>query len=77
MLKTITFFISAKTPLKAIGNSNFLTPDAKLTFFRLKQAFIEVLIFYHFNSECYIGIQIDASNYSIDDILSQLISKSG
>ena len=53
---------------------DFLTPRAKLTFTKLRQAFLKALIFYHFNPECYIWIEIDASGYAIGGVLSQLTS---
>ena len=78
MLKTTTSFPSdaERTP-KAPGNSNFLTPEAKLAFLRLRQAFTEASILYHFDPEQYIWMETDASGYAIDGILSQLTPESG
>ena len=65
-----------RTP-KAPGNSNFLTPKAKLAFSRLRQAFTKAPILYHFDPERYIRIEIDSSDYAIGGILSQLTPDSG
>ena len=73
MLKTT----SNRTPPKSADNSSFLTPGAKLAFSRLRQAFTEAPILHHFNSECYIQIETDASGYAIGGILSQLTPESG
>lgn len=77
MLKTTTFLINAKTLLKVIGNSHFLTPKAKLAFFQLRQAFIKAFIRHHFDPERYIWIETDDFGYVIGSILSQLTPKSG
>ena len=71
MLK-ITISSSAdgeRTP-KAPGNSNFLTPKAKLAFLRLRQAFSKASILHHFDPKCYIQNETDAFGYAIDGILS-------
>ena len=44
---------------KAIGFLDFLTPRAKLAFTILRQAFFKALIFYYFNSEYHIWIEMD------------------
>ena len=71
MLKTINSSLAKaeKTP-KALDNSNFLPPEAKLAFSRLKQAFTKAPILHHFDSKCYIWIETDASHYAIGGILS-------
>ena len=53
----------------AIG---YLTLDAKRAFTQLSQAFTIAPIFQHFDSECHIRIETNASNYAINGILSQL-----
>ena len=58
---------------KAVG-SDFLTLGAKLTFTKLRQAFIKAPILYYFNPECHIRIETDASGYAISGDLSQLTS---
>ena len=50
----------------------FIIPDARTAFNRLQLAFTESLILWHFDLECYIGIEIDASSYAISKVLSQL-----
>ena len=72
ILKTISIGIT----LKATDNSSFLTLKAKLAFFQLKKAFIEVSILYYFHPKHYIHIEINTFDYIIDDILRQLISES-
>ena len=56
----------------AIGEPNFLTPDAKKAFNHLQLAFIKVPILRHFDSKCHIWIETDASGYAISGVLSQL-----
>ena len=56
----------------ATRESNFLIPDAKKVFNYLRLAFIEALIFRHFDSKSHIRIETDASSYAIDGVLSQL-----
>ena len=78
MLKTTTSSpADAERTPKAPGNSNFLTPEAKLAFSRLRQAFTEAPILHHFDPERYIRIETDASGYAIGGILSQLTPESG
>ena len=50
----------------------FLTPDARTAFNCLRLAFSEALILRHFDPECHIRIETDASGYAIDGVLSQL-----
>ena len=57
---------------KTIGSLDFLIFKAKLTFTKLKQAFLKVPILHHFDPECHIQIEIDVSGYAIDGVLSQL-----
>ena len=45
-----------RTP-KAPANSNFLTPEAKLAFSRLRQAFTKVPILHHIDPERYIRME--------------------
>ena len=49
---------------------DFFTPRARLVFTKLKQAFLKALIFYHFNPERYIRIEIDIFGYAISGVLS-------
>ena len=50
--------------------SDFLTLRAKLAFTKLKQAFLKALILLHFDPECHIWIEADASGYTIGGVLS-------
>ena len=52
MLKT-----TARISSRAADNSSFLTSEAKLAFLRLRQAFTEAPILYHFDLECNIQIE--------------------
>ena len=54
---------------------SFLTPKARAAFNRLWLAFTKAPIFWYFNPECHIWIEIDASRYAIGGVLSQLASK--
>ena len=53
---------------------SFLTPNARTAFNCLQLAFIKAPIFWHFNPEYYIWIEIDALDYAIGRVLSQLTS---
>ena len=52
----------------------FLTPNAKIAFNCLRLAFTKALIFWRFDPECHIWIEIDALGYAISEMLSQLTS---
>ena len=41
---------------KTVGSSNFLTFEARLAFIELRQAFLKLLIFHHFDPKYYILI---------------------
>ena len=56
----------------ATGEPNFLTPNAKKAFNYLRLGFIKVPILRHFDLESHIRIQTDISNYTIDEVWSQL-----
>ena len=53
----------------------FLTPEARLFFTQLKQAFVKAQILHHFNPESQIWTETDASGYAIGGVLSQLFSR--
>ena len=55
--------------------SKFLIPDARTAFNRLWLAFTEAPILRHFDLECHIRIETDASGYAIGGMLSQLASE--
>ena len=57
---------------EAIGSLNFLTFGARLAFNKLGQVYIKVLILHHFNQKCYIQIKMDALDYAIGGIFTQL-----
>ena len=76
ILKTTFFPTNVKKLLKATGNSNFLTPKAKLAFLQLKKVFTKAPILPHFHPQRYIRIEIDASDYTISSIFSQLTLES-
>ena len=54
--------------------SDFLTPEAKLAFIDLRQAFVKAPILHHFDLECHIQIEIDVPSYIIGRVFSQLTS---
>ena len=63
-----------KSPLKNLNRAtDYLTPDARQAFTQLRQAFTEAPILRHFDLDCYIRIETDASGYGM---LSQLIDYS-
>ena len=53
---------------------SFLTPEARSAFNRLRLAFTKAPILRHFDPECHIWIETNASGYAIGDVLSQLAS---
>ena len=55
--------------------SNFLIFDIKTVFNYLKLDFTKFPIFYHFDLECYIQIEINLLDYVISGVLSQLASR--
>ena len=59
---------------KKTVRSDFFTSGAKLVFTKLRQAFFMAPIFYHFDPERYIRIEMDISGFAIGEILSQLTS---
>ena len=56
--------------IRAIGESNFLTPNAKKAFNYLQLAFIKASILRHFDLESHIQIETDALGYAISRVLS-------
>ena len=56
------------------GATGYLTPNARQAFTQLRQAFTKDLILRHFDLECHIRIEINASSYAINGVLSQLIN---
>lgn len=56
-----------------IGAMGFLTSKTRVIFTQLKQAFIKMLIFQHFNLKCYIWIENNISGYIIAEVLNSLI----
>ena len=48
----------------------FLIPDARKAFNYLRQAFIKAPILWHFDPECQIRIETDASGYAIGGVLN-------
>ena len=63
-----------QTYLRVMGEPTFLTPDAREAFNQLKQAFTKAPILWHFDPECHIRIETNASGYAIREVLSQLTS---
>ena len=57
-----------------MGEPTFLTPGSMEAFNQLRQVFTKAPIFWHFDLECHIRIETDASSYSIGEILNQLTS---
>ena len=54
------------------GATDYLTPKVRLVFCQWKKAFTKALILQHFDSECHIRIETDASGYAISKVLSRL-----
>ena len=53
------------------GGTDYLTPNARQAFTQLRQAFTKALILRHFDLECHIRIETNASDYAIGGVLSQ------
>ena len=49
---------------------SFLTPEARSAFNHLLLAFTKAPIFWHFDPECHIWIETNASGYAIGGVLS-------
>ena len=52
--------------------TDYLTLKARLAFIKLRKAFTKAPIFQHFDLECHIWIETDASGYAIGGVLSQI-----
>ena len=63
-----------QTRLGATGELTFLIPDAREAFNQFRQAFTKAPILQHFDSECHIRIETNASGYAIGEVFSQLTS---
>ena len=59
-----------QTGIGAMGEPTFLTPSAREAFYQLRQAFTKAPILRHFDPECHIRIETDASGYAIGGVLS-------
>ena len=70
--KKVQKLSKSKNLSKKMVGSDFCTHGAKLAFTKLRQTFVKSSILYHFNSECHIQIETDASGYTIDRVFSQL-----
>lgn len=66
------FLAKSKLFVKPSFKLGFLTSRARLTFTKLRQAFIKAQIFYHFNPKYHICIETDLLGYAISKTLSQL-----
>ena len=53
---------------------DFLTPETRLAFTKLRQAFVKAPIFYHFDLEHHIRVKTDVLGYAIGGVLNQLTS---
>ena len=62
--KSKNLFKSKKTEL------DFFTFGARLTFTKLRQVFVKVLIIHHFDPKCYIWIETDVLGYAIGGVFS-------
>ena len=55
---------------KKIIGSDFFILRAELAFIELRQTFIKTPIFYHFDLECHIQVEMDVSGYTIGGVFS-------
>ena len=63
--------LPSKNSNKATG---YLTLNARQAFSQLRQVFTRAPILRHSDPECHIRIEIDASGYTMDIVLSQLMN---
>ncbi len=66
---------SQKLTNSNVGATKFLTSEARIAFTKLRKAFTKTPILQHFDPECHIWIETDASGYAIGGMLSQLTSQ--
>ena len=59
-----------QTNIRATGEPIFLTSGAREAFNQLRQAFTKAPILQHFDPECHIRIETNASGYTIGGVLS-------
>ena len=60
-----------RLPSKNLNRAmDYLTPEARLVFTKLKKAFTKALILQHFDLKCHIWIEIKMSSYAISRVLS-------
>ena len=52
------------------AGTGFFTPEARLAFTQLKQAFVKAPILHYFDPESHIRIETDATGYAIGGILN-------
>ena len=64
--------VQKKSKSKNLSKStlDFLSPEARLAFIKLRQVFLKALIFQHFDLKCHIRMETDVSGYAIGGILS-------
>ena len=55
---------------KKMLESDFVIPRAKPVFTKLRQAFVKAPILHHFDPECHIQVETDASGYAIGRVFS-------
>ena len=55
---------------KKTVESDFFTPGARLAFIKLRQAFVKAPIFHHFDSNCHIRVETNASGYDIGEVFN-------
>ncbi len=51
----------------------FFTSKTRQTFTKLRQIFVKILIYNHFDPKRHMQIETDASGYTISSILSELV----
>ena len=59
------------------SGAGFLTPKTRLAFSHLKKTFIKAPILHYFDPKRHIRIEIDASSYTMGEVLSQLTNEKG
>ena len=57
------------------AGTGFFTPETRLAFIQLRQAFVKTPILYYLDPESHIWIETDALGYVIGGVLNQLSSR--
>lgn len=72
-IKKLVKFKKPKAKANRVFKSNFVIIKTRLIFFKLKQIFTKILIFYYFDLKYLIQIKNNVFGYAINKLFSQII----